>query len=181
MIDKIVNEIIIASVIMKTNNLSAIAEQLGYQPILILNALFQGERDGKLLYIKKRDLIKIHEDVEVEKLAITEDLIASRDQIELFIANENGIEVDLAFEELRGFIPMLPELHLKIALYTSDKLAHYEIADPKDKESVYTFYTLKENADKYWGQKQFDAKKSLPSKVAKKAQRKAAAESRNKK
>ncbi len=159
MVDKIVNEIIIASQIMKTNSVSRIASELGYQPILIMNALFEGERQGKFVYVKKRDIIKIHESVEIELLTPTEGIEDSREMVELFIANENSIEVDMSFEELRGFIPMLPELHLKIALYTSKKLAHYDIADPKDKESVYTFYTLKENLDKKWGKKQFVEKK----------------------
>lgn len=171
MIDRIANEIIVASVIMKTNNLSAIASDLGYQPMLILNALFQAERDGKLTYIKKKDLIKIHEDVEIDSLVMTDGLIESREQIEMFIANENSIEVDMSFDELRGFLPMLPELHMKIALYTSRKLASYEFADPKDKDSVYTFYTLKENADKFWGAKQFSIDKSKARKLADKVAR----------
>src|SRR4051812_22928028 len=130
MIDKIVNEIMIASQIMKTNSVSTIANDLGYQPILIMNALFKGERDGKWVYVKKKDLIKISEDVEIESLVITDGLIESRDTVEEFMANENSIEVDMTFEELHKFIPMLPELHLKIALFTSKKLYEYEYADP---------------------------------------------------
>lgn len=172
MIDKIANELIIASVLMKTNVVSEIASEIGYQPILILNALFKGERDGKFVYIKKKDIIKISPDVAVDSLGVTGGITESREMIEEFIANENSIEVDLAFEELRGFIPMLPELHLKIALFTSRKLGSYEVAEPKDKKSVYTFYSLKENVDKRWGEKQFDASKSLATKVAKKAARK---------
>lgn len=168
MIDRIANEIIIASQIKHTNNLSVIASELGYQPMLILNALFQAERDGKLQYIKKKDTIKIHEDVEVDALAVTDGLAESREQIEMFVANENGIETDMSFEELRQFLPMLPELHMQIALRTSKKLASYQITDPKDKDSVYTFYTLKENEGKRWGEKQFDVKKSKVTKLAKK-------------
>lgn len=173
MIDKIANEIILASVILKTNNVSKIASELGYQPILLLNALFEGERSGKFVYVKKKDLINISEDVEIEALAVTEGIMENLEQIELFIANENSIETDMSFDELRSFIPMCPELHVNIALKVSDKLATYEYADPKDKESVYTFITLKENIDKVWGAKQFDPKKSLASKAARKAAKKA--------
>lgn len=172
MIDKIANEIIIASQIMKTNNLSAIAAELGYQPMLILNALYQAQRDDKLTYVKKKDIIKVAEDVEVVHLAVTEGLAESREQIELFIEFQNEMEVDMSFEELRGFLPMLPELHMKLALHTSKRLAHYEVVDPSDKDSVYTFYTLKENEGKWWGKKQFDSTKSKARKLAKKVSRK---------
>lgn len=174
MIEKIVNEIIIASRIMKTNSVSAIAGEIGYQPILILNALFAGERSGKWVYVKKKDIIKISEDVEVDQLVVTDALIESRETVEEFITNENGIEVDLTIDELRGFIPMLPELHLKIAIETSKLLTTYELADPKDKDSVYTFVTLKENAFNKWGEKQFDQSKSKVTKIAKKLARKEA-------
>ena len=170
MIDNITNEIILASQILKTNKLSRIAEELGYQPILILNALFAGESNGKLQYVKKKDIIKIDPDIAYESLLPTEGLVESREQIEEFIANENGLEVDMSFDELRSFMPMLPELHMRLAIHTSQKLATYELADPKDKDSVYMFITLKENADKRWGKKQFDASKSKAKKHAEKHQ-----------
>ena len=34
-------------------------------------------------------------------------------------------------------------------------LSTYKITDPKDKKSIYTFYTLAANKDKQWGKKQF--------------------------
>lgn len=170
MIDNITNEIILASQILKTNKLSRIAEELGYQPILILNALFAGERKGKFVYVKKKDIIKIHPDVELDHLVPTDGLVESRQQIEEFIANENSLEVDMSFDELRGFMPMLPELHMRLAIHTSQKLVTYELVDPKDKDSVYIFITLKENADKQWGKKQFDASKSKAKKHAEKHQ-----------
>lgn len=173
MIDNIVNEIIIASYLLKTNNVNVIASELGYQPILIINALFKGERDGKFVYIKKKQILNISEDVQIEALAVTEGVLENLAVIEEFIANENSIETDMSMDELRTFIPQCPELHIKIGLFVSDKLATYEYADPKDKESVYTFITLKENKDKVWGAKQFDPSKSLASKAAKKAARKA--------
>jgi len=164
MIDKIANELIIASVIERTNQVQVLAEKIGYQPIVILNALARGEKADKLVYVRKKNIIKINKDVEVGLLAITEYLGESRDMIEEFITNQNAREVDISFEELRTFIPMLPELHLKIALYTSKLLGSYEVADPVDKESVYTFYSLKENVSKRWGEKQFDKKQSIVSK-----------------
>lgn len=173
MTDKIANELIIASKLMKTNVVSEIASEIGYQPILILNALFAGERSGKFVYVKKKDIIKVSEDVELEHLVITDGLAEAREIIEEFITNENGLEVDMTIDELRSFIPSLPEVHLKVAVFTSKFLTTYELSDPKDKESVYEFVTLKENADKQWGTKQFDESKSKVSKLARKAERKA--------
>lgn len=165
MVEKIANEIILASIELKTNQVSKIAEGLGYQPILIMNALFAGEKAGKFVFVKKKDIIKISGDVVTEELAITEGLSQSQEQVEEFIANENSIEVDLTFEELHTFIPNLPDLLLHIAINSSKKLATYDITDPKDKESTYQLITLKENLDKRFGQKQFDETK--PSKFAK--------------
>lgn len=159
MIDQIVNEMLLASEELQTNKVSRIAEELGYQPILIMNALFKGERDGKFVYVKKRDIIRIADGIEFDKLQVTDGVAESRAVVEEFIANENGIETDLTIDELRTFIPNLPELHLKLAVRTSDKLSRYDFADPKDKKSVYTFITLNENVDKKFGAKQFDETK----------------------
>jgi len=164
MIDYIANEIILASQELHTNNLSTIASELGYQPILIMNAVFAAEKSGKFVYVKKKDIIKISEDVDLDSLVVTEGLIESRDQIEMFIANQNVLEVDLSTDELRGFIPMLPEVQMKVAIRSSKRLATYDITDPKDRDSTYTFVTLKENLDRRFGEKQFD--ESKPSKFS---------------
>jgi len=179
LIDQIANEIIIASVIKGTNKLSVIAEELGYQPMLILNSLYKAEEDGKLVYVKKKDIINVSPDVEIDSLQLTEALEDSMGVLETFISYRNKVERDEAFEDIRAFIPMLPELHLKIALKMNKNLASYELADPVDKDSVYTFYTLKENLDKKWGTKAFDVKNSLPVKAVRKAERKAAKEAQN--
>ena len=155
-VQKIANEIILASQILHTNKVSKIAEELGYQPLLIINALYFGDRDGKFTYVKKKDIIKIDPEVVIGTLALTEGISDTREQIELFIEAQNSLEKDVAIDDLRGFLPSVPELHLKIAVETSTELATYEFADPKDKESVYTFITLKDNIDKKFGTRQFD-------------------------
>ena len=38
-------------------------------------------------------------------------------------------------------------------------IASYDLPDPKDKKSKYTFYTLAINKDSLWGTKQFKTKK----------------------
>jgi len=167
MIDQIANEIILSSLLLHTNSVARIAENLGYQPILIMNALYAGERDSKFTYVKKKDIINLSEGIETSHLMITSGLRESQDQIETFITNQNRLQTDLTIEELHAFIPNLPEFHLKLAISSSRELATYEISDPKDKKSVYTFVTLKINEARKFGQKQFDATK--PSTFAKHA------------
>lgn len=160
MVDEIANELIIASQVEHTNQVSKLAEKLGYQPILIMNALYAGEKVGKFTFVPKKDIIKIDGDVDIANLAVTTGLSESREQVEQFIANINEEEKDMWIDELHhSFIPGLPETHLKIVVFTSPKLATYKLTDPKDKESTYEFVTLKENAAKQFGKKQFDTSK----------------------
>lgn len=165
-VNLVANEIIIASQILHTNNINTIASELGYQPLVILNALYVADRDGKITWIKKKDIFKIHETVEIEALAVSEYMNETREQLELFLEAQNSIEKDITLEDVHAFLPQVPELHLKIAISRSTKLATYELSDPKDKESVYTFLTLAENLDKKWGTKQFDADNSRAKKHA---------------
>ena len=73
----------------------------------------------------------------------------------------------MSAEELSTWLPGASATRLKMFAYTENELATYELSDPKDKESTYTFITLKGNEDKLWGKKQFDVKKSLATKHAK--------------
>lgn len=166
MIDLIANEILISGHILRTNNVSRIAEQLGYRPLLILTALYRGTKSKKLIYDKKTDTIIQGDDIDLPNLQTTESIAELRELVEEFMVYTNDNETDITTDELLMFIGGLPELHIKIILFTSKKLTTYEVADPKDKKSVYTFITLKENLDKQWGKKQFDAKKSKARKFA---------------
>ena len=71
----------------------------------------------------------------------------------------NRRETDMTIDELGVLLGGTPELHIKMAIATSPLLATYELTAPKDKKSVYTFVSLKENADKQWGKKQLVPKK----------------------
>jgi hypothetical protein len=168
MLDQIANELIVASVIKKTNNISALAEELGYRPILLINALYKGSRDGKFKWDRKKDLLTIAEDVEPKNLAITEGLAEMREQIEMFIANINSDEKDLSIEELEMTIGGMPRLHIDICAFTSKLLSTYEYDDPGQKKgnATYTFLTLSENLGKQWASKQYNAKKSKAARLA---------------
>jgi hypothetical protein len=169
MIDQIANELMLASMLMHTNNVSRIAEEIGYRPLLIITALYRGVEQGKLVYNKKQDTIQIQEGVEVDSLALTEAMTELIDLVEQFMVYMNAEEKDMSLEELQMLLAGVPILHIKIAAHMSQKLTTYELAQPKDKKSVYTFITLKENVDKQWGKKQFDATKSKARKLADRA------------
>lgn len=166
MIDQIANEIIITSGLLHTNNVSRIAEQLGYRPMLIITALHKAGDDGKFSYHQKSDTIKISEDVEADKLQCTEATTELSELIEVFMGYLNRDEKDMSVEELQMMLGGVPDFHIRLAVHISDKLDTYEFADPKDKKSVYTFITLKENLDKKFGTKQFDEKQSKARKFA---------------
>lgn len=167
-IDKIVNEIIIASSVMKTNNLSRIAQEIGHRPVLIFCAMYRAGETGKFTYNKKRDTIKIDADVEPKALAVTEGLSELIDIIEIYTAYLNSDEKDVTTDELRMTFGGISDTHIDMALLKSDRLATYEFADPSDKKSVYTFITLKENIDKKFGVKQFDKDNSKAKRHAEK-------------
>lgn len=67
-------------------------------------------------------------------------------------------EVDLAEQHVQdwttGYMPHDVLVALK-SLIEEKKLATYELVDPKDTASVYTFYSLFENSEQLWGKKQF--------------------------
>lgn len=169
MLDKIANEMMIASRILQTNNVSNIASEIGYRPMLVISACYFGHESGKFVWDRKKDIITISEDIEVESLQPTEGLLELQEQIELFVGYLNQDEKDISHEELQLFLAnSTPELHIKMAVFTSKKLASYELIDPKDKKSQYTFITMRENSDKLWGQKQFDPKKSKARRAGKK-------------
>lgn len=157
-LEQIANELAIMSKITKSNNVSFLAGKLGYRPAMIIVALQIGEDAGLFKYNKKKDLIKVADDKfdDLYKLDVTNNSAEIRDLIERLITIQNTREVDLSTDEiamLMGFPTEVELLNLPIS--TSDKLSTYELSSGKDKKSVYTFVTLKENVDKQWGAKQF--------------------------
>lgn len=155
MIDGLTNELIIASKVLGTNNVTKIAEEIGYKPLIIMNALWSGDTNGKFKYNKKKDNITLSPDLEPELLSVSEAMNELIDQLELFTTFRNKEERDETVGDIVAFLGGTPELHIKIAVFASKKLTSYTLADPKDKKSKYTFVTLKENADKQFGTKAF--------------------------
>ena len=161
MLDKIANEIVLARAVIGSNSVDRIAEVLGYSPVLLINALYDGVASGKLIYSTKHRTVDIADDVEVASLLPSESFLTVpgdidlREQIELLIRNLNSGEADMAVEELWTWLPGSGIEKLKMLILIIPALATYELPDPVDKKSVYMFITLKENAGKQWGKKQF--------------------------
>lgn len=153
------------------DTVSDIAGKLMLSPLYIINALEEGERME--MFQRQRD----------KKGTITEviDTIAPIDwknmandafgldiqrlQGELFraIDSANSIQQDLEDGRLQAWCRGIKPAAVEIALYFLRKqelITNYELADPGDKKSVYTFHTLKPNAINQWGTKQFKPKKA---------------------
>lgn len=159
------NEILIAGHVMHTNNVEAIAAELNYSPLLIINALYSAERAGKIAFDRKHKTFTVSEGVEVELLAPTDEFlnvgggINLSDEVEALISNLNGDGKDMSAQELSLWIPGSSVVRVKMLALLNRNLTTYDMTDPKDRKSVYTFLTLKDNAAKQFGAKQFKKSK----------------------
>lgn len=171
MLDGIVNELIVSTKLLNTNNVTRIASELGYQPLLVINALSEGNRLGKFVYHRKHDTIDPTEGLAIDKLAVSENMRELGEQLAVFVADMNSREQDIWIVRLTEFVPGTTELQIRLAVHSNADIAEYDLQDPRDKKSIYKFLTLTENLDKQWGAKQFI--EPPKNKKSKKAARKA--------
>lgn len=149
------------------DTISELASKLALSPIFIINALDEGEKMEWLQ--RKRDKKgKLTEALDI--LLPTQWVVAYRDsefgpdykrvadEIDRAIVDANADEQDLEFGTImawcRGINPSAVEIALEMFTQLG-RLRTYELADPKDKKSIYKFYSLNANADNQWGKKQF--------------------------
>lgn len=177
MIDEIVNELLVSTQLLTTNNVTRIATEIGYQPLLIMNALSEGNRRGAFKYDMKKDTIDPAEGIEFDKLALTDGTRELGNQLAILISDLNSREQDIWIKRLSEFVPGVTELQLRLAVYSNPDITEYDAQDPRDKKSIYTFITRTDNADKLWGTKQFI---DPPVKAKRKAARKAAKQAESK-
>jgi len=122
--------------------------------------LYEGERLGKFKWDRKKGILTVDYEVLANKPAVMESTLDLCHTIEELIRNLNSDEKDMSFEELFiNWLPGVAEMHVRMAVRVSQLLTTYELTDPKDKESTYTFITLAENLSKEWGRKQFNVSK----------------------
>lgn len=147
--------------------ISEIASELGFSPIFIINAIAEGER---------MELIKRTANYNDDKLELITALDLENNGGFLFGEENSRLQReitqllnDLAEKEediehnqlaawLRGVRPSGIEISLHV-LKQLDIIDSYQLADPKDPKSKYTFYTLMRNSKFRWGKKQFSAGK----------------------
>jgi hypothetical protein len=154
------------------DTVSEIAAKLGLSPIFIINALDEGEQLE--WFQRKRDkkgavtevleiLLPINWGIADHDNTFGPDHRRIRDEIVCAITNANKEEQDIDLGTLmawcRGINPSAVEIVLE-SLTKLNVLGAYDLADPKDVKSIYTFYSLKGNATNQWGTKQFKAKKA---------------------
>lgn len=153
------NELAIISHLSKSNSLSYLQGITGMSPLMLHNCMVQAERDGKIKYDRKHANFQLDEEVALNKLAITESTANFVEAIEYFIAEANDRESDITIDELQNLTGMADDILIRLAVFKSPLLSSYELSPVGDKETVYTFVTLTENADRQWGLKQLKPKK----------------------
>lgn len=152
------------------DTISEIASKLALSPIFIINALDEGERME--FFKRKRDkkggLTEVLETIapvdwqSLEGDEFGPDYERVQTEIMVAVANANRDEQDLELGTImawcRGINPSAVEVALAF-LYHKVMLGRYELADPADAKSKYTFYTLRDNGINQWGKKQFKKEK----------------------
>lgn len=142
---------------------SELAAALAISPIFVVNALAVGVREKMFEHDQPEDMIKITSPMEFGKSIdifgpeidrIAEEILVT---IENLNVKEEDIEEGKLISWCRGIRPSAVEIAL-FALERTGYIAKYDLKDPKDEKSVYTFYTLPDNADNFWGLKQFKEK-----------------------
>lgn len=152
------------------DKVSDLASKLGLSPIFIINALdeaeqsefFKRKRDKKGVITEELEVLKPIDWGKVEHSDFGSDYARVEDEIYIAIENANKAEQDLELGTImawcRGINPSAVEIGLKV-MVANGQLSTYELSDPADKKSKYTFHTLPKNVGKEWGKKQFKAKK----------------------
>jgi hypothetical protein len=143
------------------DTISELAQRLMYSPIFVINALDEGEKME--LFTRLKDEDKIIASVPVDYttmmgLEFGSEQTRIQNEILRVIASANQDEQDVESGTLqmwlRGIRPGDVELALHI-LQKVDFIVQYDLANPKDLKTNYTFYCLRINEGKNWGLKQF--------------------------
>lgn len=140
------------------NTIDELAAHLMLSPIFVINALKEGERLELFTRKKGSDVIKGSTDIDYDELELGAEISRLNNEIVRVVAEANETKEDVEAKTLefwcRGINPMALEMAVHV-LTTIGVIASYELSDPKDKKSVYTFLTIGGNEKKQWGAKQF--------------------------
>lgn len=138
----------------------ALASELMYPPLFIINALDLGKDLGVLTHDYETDEVVVTSDWVGRGMGseVTRLMAALEDKVRY----ENALESDLNLGLLQSWCMGVRPSALRLALaelVRTNVLYEYELADPLDKDSVYQFYTHVDNKGKDWGLKQFKHKR----------------------
>jgi len=141
--------------------MGALAGELMYPPIFIINALECGKEMGVLVHDYESDEVKVLGYDGVDFGEMGSEIAVLKEAFLEKLRYEAGREEDVSLGLLQswcvGVRPSAAELALRV-LVDSKELATYRLSDPDDESSTYDFYTLWENREKMWGRKQFKRK-----------------------
>lgn len=126
---------------------------------VIVNGLYYGERVG--LFTAKKQGAQYKDIVVIglpdDNSDFGKDLERVKNIILEIVTNLNSDQEDITDDNLFIWLGV-PLVVAKVALQiliNSKYLSRYYITDPKDPKSKYCFYTLTENINEHYGQKQF--------------------------
>jgi hypothetical protein len=133
-----------------------LAGELMYPPLFLINALDKGKQLGVFEHDYETDELRLVG--EFESVYMGGEVTSLMGAILVKVGQLNGKEEDVSLGLLQswcmGVRPSAAELALR-RLTLDKSLAEYDLVDPKDEKSVYTFYTLYKNRGEQWGKKQF--------------------------
>lgn len=140
-------------------NIDQIAMDFKIPVANIVNGLYYGERNNFFAAKKKgaqyKDIIvSVVPDMNAD---FGKDVERVKGNIYEIISNLNSDEEDITDDNLFIWLGV-PFVVAKVALQlliNEGKLVKYRIIDPKDKKSIYHFYTLTANKSQFYGRKQF--------------------------
>ena len=170
-IKEIVWQIAILHEMYPKETVSELAGRLLLSPLYVINALdegekmelFQRQRDEKGVVTEVIDTIAPIDWKTIDTAVAGTDIQRLQAEILRVISSANADENDVEDGTLqawcRGIKPSAVEMALRF-LFNGGIIDRYELADPSDKKSVYTFHSLRPNAENQWGKKQFKAKKA---------------------
>jgi len=147
------------------DTISKLAERLMFSPIFMINALDEGEKLGLFSRIKDEDQLTTVVPIKYSILMGLEfgkENFRIQNELVRVIASANKDKSDVESGTLDFWTRGIRPADLEIALHVLRKvgfIAKYDLVNPKDKDSTYTFYTMRVNEGKEWGKKQFTADK----------------------
>ena len=155
---EIARQLAVLAILSPEKTISELAHELAYPVLFIVNAVKEGKRAGLFVEDRENDKLILMDAPITDSDSFGEEIGTLGDNIYILLENVAEEEQDMEEGQLRHWLIGVRKSAIDIALYAlkaTNAIDTYEITDPKDDKSVYTFITLKHNVGKQWGIKQF--------------------------